>query len=150
MKSNKFRTVYDGSADRSIDFTDVVSATDQQFKKDCDINEMLKQYRILGTLPNRPAPQFGDFASCSDYMSNLERVRSARDMFDSLPAKDRARFDGSFEAFLAAASNPANAALFVELGLVEGTIKEITPPNVVTADEAAKTAPKSEVGSHTT
>lgn len=130
MKALKFVTRFNAVPDKPIDFSSVQSATDQQFKKDCDINEMLRVYRITGNLPTRQPPRFGDFSEVSDYMSNLQRMDEVRDMFSSLPASERAKFDGDVGKFLAFCQDPANAVRLVELGIVEGQVHKAEKPSV--------------------
>lgn len=97
------------------------SMTKQSFKDECDINNILKQYKVTGMFAhiNSKAAQgvYADLPDPLDFQASLEVVRAANDAFASLPSKVRDRFQNNPEAFLAFCTNPANADELVELGL---------------------------------
>ena len=68
--------------------------TQQHFKDECDINNILRQFNVTGILPEAPlSPRYGDFTGISDYHSALNQVIAAEDEFMALPAQIRSRFD---------------------------------------------------------
>lgn len=97
------------------------SMTKQSFKDECDINNILKQYKVTGMFAhiNAKAAQgvYTDLPDPLDFQASLEIVKEANAAFASLPSKVRARFDNNPEAFLAFCSNPANQDELVALGL---------------------------------
>lgn len=113
-------------------FTEVdpKSTTQQQFKEECDINNIMKRYTEYGALPMGRVgqPMFGDFSVPFDLQTAEDAIIKAKDMFYQLPAKVRAKFrNDPFELinFIEDADNQDEA---IALGLIdepEGWI----PPN---------------------
>lgn len=91
----------------------------QQFKEECDINTIAKNFGITGRLPqNVRMPTFGDFTGVSDYRSALNAMQWARDSFMAMPAEVRRRFDHDPQQFLAFCSDERNRDEAIKLGLV--------------------------------
>lgn len=94
------------------------SATKQEFAKDADINTLVGRYGI-GPLAQLQGQQFYfDATNVPDYHAGMSRMTKAREEFEALPAKIRARFNhdpGNLVAFLNDASNKDEA---IRLGLV--------------------------------
>ena len=96
------------------------SLAQQQFKDECDINNILRQFNITGQLPDTPlSPKYGDFSGISDYKTALDRVISADEEFMNLPATLRARFDNDAANLIEFLENEQNRAEAEKLGLVE-------------------------------
>lgn len=111
------------------------SMTKQEFVKECDINNVLKQYKATGMVShlNVRAAQgaYLDLPDSLDFQESLNIVREAETAFGSLPSKLRERFGNNPAEFLAFCADPGNAREMAELGL---TIPE--PP------KAPEPAPK--------
>jgi len=108
-----------------------VARVKQEFKRECDINNILKQYGVTGMLKHVTNKQqlFQDLPDSVDFQESLHTVEEARKAFMSLPSKLRARFDNEPALFLEFCSNPANLAEMRELGLaVPAVIPPATPP----------------------
>lgn len=86
-----------------------VSRTQQNFKAECDINQIVLRYRKTGLIQhvNARRPEYG-FASGDDFRESLELIRKGKELFESLPAKVRSHFDGSVEAWLDYVNDPEN------------------------------------------
>lgn len=117
------------------------SMTQQHFKDECNINNIIARYEKTGFLtdPSRPAtrkPQFGDFTSVLDYMAAQNQIIEAQDMFDSLPATMRKRFENDPQQLLAFLEDPANTSEAIDLGFYEYTA---LPSPVETVSEVVKT-----------
>ena len=96
------------------------SLAQQQFKDECDINNILRQFNITGQLPDTPlSPKYGDFTGISDYKTALDRVISADEEFMNLPATLRARFDNDAANLIEFLENDQNRAEAEKLGLVD-------------------------------
>lgn len=99
------------------------SLTQQSFKKECDINEIMRRFKASGDpaylqkLGGYTEGLYGDFSDVPDYRTALEQVKRAGDVFGALPAKVRARFSNDPAEFLDFCQNPANADELVNLGL---------------------------------
>ena len=54
------------------------SVTQQQFKEECDINTIVRNFGVTGQLPiTAMQPLVGDFTGITDFQSALEAVREA-------------------------------------------------------------------------
>lgn len=95
------------------------SRTQQSFRDECDINNILRNFNVTGQLPvGSVQPQYGDFSGVTDYQSALNAVMAAQDSFLQLPAKLRARFDNDPALFVEFASDEANKDEMRALGLI--------------------------------
>jgi phage internal scaffolding protein len=104
------------------------SLTQQHFKDECDINNILRQFNVTGLLPENPlSPRYGDFTGITDYQSALNAVMAAEDEFMSLPAELRARFNNEPEQLINFLENPENRSEAEQLGLVNPKI-EVSDP----------------------
>ena len=92
----------------------------QQFKDECDINNILRQFNVTGQLPDAPlSPRYGDFTGIGDYKTALDRVIAAEEEFMSLPAQIRARFNNDAAELIQFLDQDENRAEAEKLGLVE-------------------------------
>lgn len=97
----------------------------QQFKDECDINNILRQFNVTGLLPQAPlSPRYGDFTGITDYHSALNAVIAAEDGFMALPADLRARFQNDPEQLIEFLDQPENYDEAVKLGLVDTKMVE--------------------------
>ncbi len=95
------------------------SRTQQSFRDECDINNILRKFNVTGQLPvGSVQPQYGDFSGITDYQSALNAVMAAQDSFLQLPAKVRARFDNDPALFVEFASDEANKDEMKAMGLL--------------------------------
>jgi phage internal scaffolding protein len=93
--------------------------TQQHFKDECDINNILRQFNITGLLPEAPlSPRYGDFTGISDYHTALNQVIAAEDEFMALPAQIRGRFDNDPAKLIEFLENSENKDEAIKLGLV--------------------------------
>lgn len=95
------------------------SRAQQQFKDECDINNIAKNFGITGRLPeNVRMPSFADFCDVVDYQTALNAARRASQSFMEMPANVRERFKNDPQLFLEFCSNDANRNEAISLGLV--------------------------------
>lgn len=106
------------------------SMTEQHFKDECDINNIVSRYQETGVLPqgNRE-PLFGDFAEYpQDLMSSHQYFDKAGEAFMQLPATLRKEFDNDPVKLLAFLQDEGNRDRAVELGLINAPVSPATPP----------------------
>nr|QJB18905.1 MAG: internal scaffolding protein [Microvirus sp.] len=104
------------------------SLAQQQFKDECDINNILKQFNITGQLPTSPLePRYGDFTGIYDYHSALNSVIAAEDGFMALPADLRSRFLNDPANLIDFLSNESNRDEAIKLGLIENKVVKNEP-----------------------
>lgn len=98
------------------------SMTQQSFVKECDINNIIKQFSQTGMITHiseRAAEgAYVDLPESMDFQEALHTVEAARASFASLPSKVRDRFGNSPEAFLEFLHNPSNEDEARSLGLL--------------------------------
>lgn len=122
---NKFLRSYNNydadavSRETSISFEDVESMTRQEFREECDINTIVRQFGLTGKMPEFPHPaEYGDFSDVHDYQSALNALIAADSAFMEFPAEVRGRFEHNPQKlmeFLAVKENRAEAQ---KLGLI--------------------------------
>ena len=117
------RTPYNYDVDAASNESGVAceepSLAQQQFKDECDINNILRQFNITGLLPETLSPKYGDFSGISDYKTALDRVIAADEEFMNLPATLRARFDNEPAKLIEFLNDDQNRLEAEKLGLVE-------------------------------
>lgn len=100
---------------------DEPSMTQQQFKDDCDINNIMRKYANTGEfthLSKRPGV-FADMTSVTDYQDMLHKVHAAQAAFSELPAATRVRFENDPANLIAFLQDDKNYDEAVKLGLCE-------------------------------
>lgn len=140
MKKSPFlRTPYnydlDAASNESGLHCEDATLTQQHFKDECDINNILRQFNITGLLPEAPlSPRYGDFTGIGDYHSALNQVIAAEDEFMALPAQIRSRFDNDPAKLIDFLEKSENKDEAIKLGLVN---PEILPQVVEEYQEKA-------------
>jgi phage internal scaffolding protein len=135
----KFNTAYDHATHPGID-TGEETMTVQYELENCDINNIMAKYEKTGIIEHcrDHQGQYGDFSEIIDYQATLQLVQDAHDMFLTLPAKVRKKFDNDPGKFLQYADDPANLAEMREMGLVPPETPEKTqsePPQEVVEEQ---------------
>lgn len=114
------------------------SMTQQSFKDECDINEIVRRFGLTGELPeNFRAPQSGDFTGVTDFQTAMNAVIEAQAQFDSLPAHIREEFRNDPQRLMDFVSDDKNKDRAIELGLVPKA-PEKTRDAVQAIDDLAK------------
>lgn len=99
-------------------YCETPSLTQQQFKEECDINEIARRFGITGELPvNGRAATYGDFTEVHDFHSAMNAIRQAEESFMALPGLVRERFGQDPQRFVEFCSDPANVEEMRKLGL---------------------------------
>ena len=104
----------------SISFVDAPSMTRQEFKDECDINQIMRRYYKTGVIShvNKYQGVYGD-CPASDFTEAVALVERAEGMFSELPAHVRKRFENDPAQFLAFVEDESNREEAVLLGLIE-------------------------------
>lgn len=91
----------------------------QQFKDECDINNIARNFGLTGRLPeNVRMPTYGDFTSVEDYQSALNAAKRAMHSFMAMPGEVRLRFENDPQKFVEFCSDAKNRDEAIKLGLV--------------------------------
>lgn len=96
------------------------SLSQQQFKDECDINNIMKKYQSTGQFTHLTSKQgqYADFSEITSYQDMLHTVQYAQDAFASLPADMRLRFRNDPSYLLDFIQDPKNYEEALSLGLV--------------------------------
>lgn len=98
--------------------------TQQQFKEQCDINNIIKHYTQTGELPlSKKVGQFLDVSNVQDYHSALTTVFEAQKAFDALPSNVRSRFENDPNQLIAFIEDDNNHEEALKLGLLSHTVQ---------------------------
>lgn len=129
---------YDGDAvsdENGLSCADDPGVAQQQFRDECDINEIVRRFGLTGSLPDDfKAPVSGDFTGVSDFQSAMNAVRSAQEAFMELPGAMRARFDNDPQKLISFLEDPSNRDEGLKLGLLAKP-PEVTRDVVTAVDE---------------
>lgn len=132
-----FASAYDNFDARSDEFgleCKDASLTQQQFRDESDINNIVDRFMKTGHLPDPVSmPQYVDYEGIFDFQSAMNVVRQADENFMRMDAKVRARFHNSPQEFLEFFADPANTEEAVRLGLAVAKPKEIPPGDAASA-----------------
>lgn len=124
----KIYTRYDRPESVSVDFSgeNGVSRTQQHFKKECDINEILRSFKRTGVCDHVSSgkPMYGDFTAYPDFQQMQDTLVEATRAFEALPASLRDRFGNDPRNLVAFVMDENNRAEAEKLGLVAR--KEVT------------------------
>lgn len=134
----KFHTKYSPPPSPVTEFN-LPSLTQQCFKNECDVNEILKKFRETGSLvdplhPPTRRPMFGDFTDLPDYQACLEALNDADAAFMALPAAVRDRFNNDPQKVIDFLNEESNFDEAVKLGLCN-------PRPVVKTDDKSTVEP---------
>lgn len=96
------------------------SMTQQQFKDECDINNIMKKYQTTGEFLHLTKKQgtYGDFSELTDYQGMLHKVMQADAAFAALPADVRLRFKNDPAELISFLQDEKNHDEGVKLGLI--------------------------------
>lgn len=113
-----FKTAYGDRKRVSLEAGEA-TMTQQQFKKECDINNILKKYQKTGLIEHVQQfnGQYADLSEPCDYQTALNVVIEAQAAFDSLPSSIRKRFSNSPQEFLEFVNDPSNLEEGIKLGI---------------------------------
>jgi len=127
----------DGSKDVST-INNEPSKTDQQWKKSCDVNEIVKRYIKTGQITHTRASQaqYADVSQIPDLLTALNQVQSASDAFQTLPSQLRKKLNNSPLEFIEYLKDSKNDPEAIALGLknplpVVINEQEITTPSTI-------------------
>jgi len=118
------------------------SMAKQAFKQECDINNIVNQFRKNRTVShlNNAQPRYG-FAPAVELREALEMVAHATENFEHLPGDIRREFDNDPIKFVEFVENPENGKALVKMGLADPRPAEQSGEAATGAEGAAEPAP---------
>jgi phage internal scaffolding protein len=138
----KFRKAYDPHK-KYVFNTEGESLTQQHFKDECDVINIIKKHDRNGIIEHvqRGQARYGDFSEVAGYREALDLIRHAQDEFMTIPSDIRKKFDNDPGKFYEFVSNPDNKEELKQMGFIE--------PQQVVASSSTTQAP-SEAGEPST
>lgn len=106
------------------------SMTEQQFKHETDINNIVKG-AISNLPPRNSMPVFADFPDPNAYVESMNMIADAHSLFETMPSDIREKFKNSPEEMLRFMADENNKDEAIKLGLVKG-------PEVITVENGYK------------
>lgn len=123
MDGPMMRTAYnydrDAASRKAALYCKDPTRTQQQFKDETNINNIMKKYGVTGELPllqRPPLPE--DYEDITDFQSAMNVIRRAQEAFNQMPSGIRARFQNNPHIFAQFFNDPENHAEAVKMGLV--------------------------------
>jgi phage internal scaffolding protein len=115
-----FRTAYEPHK-KYVFKTSGESLTQQHFKEECDVINIIKRHDRNGIIEHvqRGQARYGDFSEVADYREALDLVRDAQDEFMTIPSDIRKKFDNDPGKFYEFVSNPDNKEELKTMGFIE-------------------------------
>ena len=115
-----FRTAYDPHK-KYIFKTSGESLTQQHFKEECDVINIIKRHDRNGIIEHvqRGQARYGDFSEVADYREALDLVRDAQNEFMTIPSDIRKKFDNDPGKFYEFVSNPDNKEELKQMGFIQ-------------------------------
>lgn len=110
----------DGSTDVAT-LNEEPSMTQQQFKEECDINNIMRKYEQTGQIThiNRKQGVYADLSNIKDYQEMLHTIHHAEEAFNTLPAEVRYKFRNDPTKLIAFLQDTSNREEAIKLGLIE-------------------------------
>lgn len=95
--------------------------TQQHFKDECDINNIIKKYTRTGSITHLNAKKgvYMDLTTLPDYQQSLNTVLKANEAFESLPSKIRKKFHNDPQQLIDFLSDDKNYEEAMSLGLMD-------------------------------
>lgn len=133
------------------EFEKPVARTKQEFKAECDLNNIIKMFQpheIVSMIQaNALAGRYEDLPDDIDYQQAIHLVREAEAAFEALPSKVRDRFGQDATRFLAFTSDPNNIEEMREMGLLKERVTAQTPSVSPSSPAGTPTEPRPGGGS---
>lgn len=111
------------------------SMTKQSHKDECDIHNILSQFKRTGIITHvkNSGARFDDLPSDIDFQTSLHTVMEAERQFFLLPSKVRAHYSNDPAQLLAALSDPSKAEELRNFGILKAVAESAsavppTPP----------------------
>jgi phage internal scaffolding protein len=110
-----------------------ISRVKQEFREECDINNVIKHYKLTGQIQHINAQakngSYEDLPDPIDYQESLNAVAAATASFATLPAHVRDRFSNNPALFLNFMNDANNVDEMVKLGLAKRRPTAPTAPS---------------------
>lgn len=121
------------------------SKTQQHFRDQVNVNQIMKKYRQTGVITHLNAKPgfYADLANLPSYEEALQTVIHGNQAFSTLPSEIRSRFANDPQKFITWISDPKNRAEAIQFGLIVEPKKQTTLDDInQTLKQNTSTQPK--------
>lgn len=110
--------------------------TEQAHIEDCDMHRIMGQFEKTGLVSHlaKYKGQYGNMVDAPTFQQAMDAVATAKQMFDTVPGKIRAKFGNDPATFLAFVQDNNNYDEIKEMGL---DVSHLTPPQAPIKTAAA-------------
>lgn len=117
--------------------------TKQEFKAECDINNIMARYLRTGVIEfrNKYEPRYADVSGL-DFNTAMEVVSKASSMFEELPAKLRERFENDPAKFLDFVGDEGNREEAKALGLIRSGVGDASGSSPMPPPSSSSSSPQ--------
>ncbi|AXL15252.1 internal scaffolding protein [Microviridae sp.] len=131
-----------------IDFADAKCTVQRQFKDECDINTVMRKFEKSGVVThiNERSQDYIDLIGVEDYHTSMNLIIEAQNLFDSIPAKIRRKFNNSPAYFLEFVQNPENEEELIKMGFAKAIQGSSETQNKKSGGEPPKKTRKASSG----
>lgn len=136
MKKISIASTYDRRRVRVQTVNNEPSMADDSQRAETDVNNIMSRIRYH-QLPD-PVQMYNDLSEVGDLLSAHESIQKANAVFDSLPAKLRAKFDNQPAKLIEYLQDPKNDAEAISLGLRSEDPFMPKKPSIDNVDEETK------------
>lgn len=107
--------------------------TKQEFKDECDINNILTQFKQTGIIQHiqKQTPIYSELPDELDYQTSLNIMSQASDAFSTLPSVVRRYFSNDPSRLLSALADPSMRETLEGLGVLQGPATPQPPGNPI-------------------
>lgn len=121
--------------------------TDQSFKDECDVNNIIAKFKKTGQLTHlakRPGV-YADISEITDLLDMTNKVKEAQDAFDALPSQLRKKLDNDPAKFIDYVNDPKNNEELVSFGIkiARPQYSEVSKPDAVDPSSSLSQSSKS-------
>jgi len=105
---------------QTVIINDDPSLTQQHFKEECDVNNIINKFIKTGVMPlGTRKPQYGDFSAVPDYQQAQDQLNQAKDAFSQMPSAIRKRFNNDPAELIKFVLDPKNREEAIKIGLID-------------------------------
>lgn len=94
--------------------------TDQSFKEECDVNNIVSKFSKTGAITHISRIQgvYADLTEVTDLLAMKETVQMAQNAFDALPSSLRNKLNNDPSQFIEYLNDPKNSEELISLGIL--------------------------------
>jgi len=127
----------------SLSFTQSEGRTEQAHADDCEIHRIMEKYNKTGLITHQKAyaGSYMNMAEAPDFAAAQQMIAAANQMFETVPATIRAKFQNRPEKFVEFMQDEANREEMASLGLPTDHLPAKEPDPPPTPTPPAETPP---------